>query len=31
LDALEAYVPRLRQAAEKIAADAQNWRFPEHA
>jgi DNA-binding IclR family transcriptional regulator len=29
LAGLEAHVPRLRAAAEAIAADAQDWRFPE--
>jgi IclR family transcriptional regulator, KDG regulon repressor len=29
LDALEAGAPRLRETAARIAAEAENWRFPE--
>jgi DNA-binding IclR family transcriptional regulator len=29
LEALEALVPRIRAAAQAIAAEAESWRFPE--
>lgn len=31
LDALEMHLPRIRAAAEAIAAEAQDWRFPDAA
>jgi IclR family transcriptional regulator, KDG regulon repressor len=29
LDALEAGAPKLKETAARIAAEAENWRFPE--
>jgi DNA-binding IclR family transcriptional regulator len=31
LEALETHLPRIRAAAEAIAAEAQDWRFPDAA
>lgn len=31
LASLEAYVPLLRETAQNISRDAQNWSFPDHA
>lgn len=31
MEGLEAYLPRLRQAAQSIATDASDWRFPDQS